>query len=222
MMGFREHNRRLREGPRRNYDVPLSDGRPQAVIPFHQERSSPRIVQCRICRAPVTFCSHRNRGLNPPWGRRYDGRRPHGLPMGGERRQGYYLDDQPYTSPFHREDRRRRSGCIDDDYQDDSASDNSSDEYSDDYNKEIAWGSIANRLYPGYVDQSGRRQSYHRERERPYYHRDLSRDYGERHSDYSRGRNNPYDDESTYGRGRRNRGDHMMYGPSESETVLSY
>ena len=222
IMGFREHNGRLREGPRRNYDVPLSDGRPHAVIPSYQERFSPGFVECRVCRAPVHSCPHGTRGLNPNRGRRYGSRRPDRLPIGRDRRQGYYLDDQSYTSPFYREDRGRRSRYIDDEFQDDSASDNSSGEYYDGYNKEIAWGNAVNHLYPHNEDQSGRRQSHHRERERPYHHRDLSHDYGERHSDYSLVRNNPYDDESTYGRGRRNRADHMMYGPSGSETVLSY
>ncbi len=219
MLGFREHNRRLRDGPRRSYDVPLSDGRPGALIPLQGQRSGPSIMQCGTCRRPMTSCSHRNRGWNPHWRRRYGSPRPDGLPMGRDREQGYYLDDRPYTSPFYRRGRQQRQEHLDDDSSDDS------DDYTDGYQTSDSRDRGMDRMYGPVMDlhrDEGRRRSYTRERERPQYPNHRSYNRGGHPSDYYARPNNSYDDGTMYGRGGRNRGHHAMYAPSESETTLTY
>lgn len=221
MLGFREHNRRLRDGPRRSYDIPLSDGRPGALIPLRRDRSGPGIMYCRTCRVPMASCSHRDRGLNPHWRRRYGSPRPDGLPMGRDRSQGYYLDDRPYISPFHRRGRLRRQEYFDEeDYSDDTLDDD-----VDAYHGSDISDSRAESLFDALDERGGderRRPSYHRERERPQYPSHRSYNDTGRPSDFYNRRNNSYDDGMKYGRGGRNRGHHPMYAPSEPETMLTY
>lgn len=221
MLGFREHNRRLRDGPRRSYDVPLSDGRPGALIPLQRERSGPGIMYCGTCRAPMASCSHRDRGLNPRWRRRYGSPRPDGLPMGRDRRQGCYPDDRPYNSPFHHPGRLQHQEYFDEeDYSDDSLDDNADAYHDSDY-----LDPRAQRLFEALNGRGGdesRRPSYHRERERSQYPSQHYYNHAGRPSEFYNRRNNSYDEGMMYGQGGRNRGHHTMYAPGEHESMLSY
>ena len=224
MLGFREHNRRLRDGPRRNYNVPLSDGRPDALMPFRGQRSIPRNlprgIQCRTCEMPIIYCSspvaHGNVGYNPRWRRRYGSPRPDGLPIGRDHRQGHYIDDRPYTSPFRNQGRRRLPQYVDDDYSDDDYSNEDDDDYEyDDPDDDRA--RLRNLME---MDQGGRRMSFHRERGRPQYP-DHSFNYNERPSGHDSRRYDHFDGDM-YGRSGRSRGHNMMYVQGEPETLLSY
>ena len=219
MIGFREHNRRLRDGPRRSYDVPLSDGRPGAVIPFQRGRTSREITQCQAY-GPGP-CIHRNGGLSPRWRRRYGSPRPDGLPMGRNHGQQYYPGNRSYDSPFRRQFMRRLPHFLDDEISDDGSEDYLNDTRNG-FLSESELDEILDPLNSRDEDRGGRRMSYHRERERPGYHRNRSRGHDEYPPSYYNRRHNPYDDESMHGRSGRHRGRYDMYEPSEPETFLSY
>ena len=219
MIGFREHNRRLRDGPRRSYDVPLSDGRPGALVAFQRERFGRGATRCVTC-GPVP-CIHRYRGSHPRWRRRHGSPRPDGLAMGRDHGQRCYPGNQSYNRPF-----RRQLGRRPPDFLDDETSDDDSEEYSDGsrngFLSESELDEVLDPLNSRDEDRGGRRMSYHRERERPRRHDDRRHDYDEYPSGYYNRRNNPYDDESRYGRGGRHRARYDTYEPSEPETFLSY
>lgn len=221
MLGFREHNRRLRDGPRRSYDVPLSDGRPGALVPLQRERSGPGMMRCGTCRVPMISCTHRDRGSNPRWHRRYGSPRPDGLPMGRDRRQEYHLNDRLHISPFHRRGRLQHQELLDDDDCSDDASDYDADAYSDSDILDLRMERLF-RALPGWGRDETRRPSYHREREQPRYPSHRSYNHTGRPSNFYDYQNNSYDEGMMYGRGGGNRGHHTTYAPSESESMLSY
>ena len=218
MIGFREHNRRLKDRPRRSYDVPFSDGRPGALIPPQRGRSGRGTALCPVC-GPGP-CIHMDRSSNARWRRRYGSPRPDGLPTGRDHRQRYYLDNHSYNRPLGRHVGHRPSDFLDCGFSDDDLHDlHAHDDSSSGFLSDSDIDAILDPLDP-YEDRHGRRLSY--QRERPHHRPDRSRRYDEYPSNYYNRRNHRYDDEPMYGPHERYRGGHDMYEPSEPETFLSY